>query len=107
MPKGLSRRAVFNGLLVTAVLLSAGCKDGCKGGGSTSGGGGEAIKVGVLMTLSGPQGGIGKELEQGIKLAFEQAGMKIGNKRIDIVEKDDKNDPQTAVALLKELTEKD
>jgi branched-chain amino acid transport system substrate-binding protein len=59
------------------------------------------------MTLSGPQGGIGQELLRGLKLALEQVGMKAGNKKIQLIEKDDKNEPQTALALLKELNEKD
>jgi len=59
------------------------------------------------MTLSGPQGGIGKELDQGLSLALEQAGMRAGGKTIELLKRDDKNDPQLGGELAKELVEKE
>jgi hypothetical protein len=40
-----------------------------------------------------------------LKLAFDTAGMKTGGKKIELVERDDKNDPAAAAA--KDLLEKE
>jgi branched-chain amino acid transport system substrate-binding protein len=104
MLKVLSRRAVLHGAIGSVALAS--CKGSCQrtlGGGSK----GDTIKVGVVLTLSGPQGGIGKELQQGVKLALGAAGMQAAGKKFVLIERDDKNEPSIAVAAVKELIEKE
>jgi branched-chain amino acid transport system substrate-binding protein len=99
MSKALTRRATLQAAAV-ALLGTNACKDGCKRKA-------EGIKVGVILTLSGPQGGIGKELQQGLKLALETVGGRAGGRAIQLVERDDKNDPQAAVEAAKDLIEKE
>jgi branched-chain amino acid transport system substrate-binding protein len=101
----LTRRSLIQGTLASATLLN--CK-GCQRGGGTgtgtgTGGSSDSIKVGFLATLSGAQGGIGKELQQGLAMYLESVNRTAGGRTIELIERDDKNDPQVAVGIVKEL----
>lgn len=110
--QGLARRSAFVGIL--ALLAVAGC-NGCKtdkpnpdpsdaaAAGQTATAG--PVKIGLVMTLSGPQGKIGKELEQGFMLALSNAGMQAGGRKLQVISNDDKNDPAEGAALAKQLIE--
>src|SRR5688572_2214089 len=110
----LSRRGILLGLCASSATFALGCKD-CKDGGgtttadaaTTTSAASDTIKVGVVMTLSGPQAGIGKELEQGLMFALENAQMQGGGTKIAIIKKDDRNDPQAGADAAKELIEKE
>lgn len=119
MPQRMSRRGLLQGAGAGLILVN--CKDSCQPSGGSGAGpaaadaGGTAtatkkrdtVRVGLIMTLSGPQGSIGKDIEQGVMLALEQAGMRAGGKTIEILKRDDKNDPQVGGELAKELVEKE
>lgn len=95
----ISRRGVLAGSCVA--LLS--CKDGCGKGGGSAG----AVKIGVVGTMSGPQAVQGRELERGLMLALEAAGMQAGGRKIEVIKEDDKNDAQVGVEIVKRFIEKD
>lgn len=116
MSQRLSRRGLLQG--AGAGLLVANCKDSCQPSGAGGGTASDAataaplpkrdtIRVGQIMTLSGPQGSIGKDIDQGVNLALEQVGMRAGGKTIEVLKRDDKNDPQLGGELAKELVEKE
>jgi branched-chain amino acid transport system substrate-binding protein len=106
--KPLSRRSILAAISAVSAGSLLGCKDGCKGKESDGPSNGTGpLKIGVLLTLSGPQGGLGKELMQGLTLALDRAGMQGGGRKIQLIQKDDKNDAQVGLELAKELIEKE
>jgi branched-chain amino acid transport system substrate-binding protein len=115
-----SRRRVLGGACAAGAAFVLGCKMGCNSSSSGGAGGGAAptgggnpsggnrpLKVGVVMTLSGLQGGLGKELDQGLTLALERGGMQGGGRTIELLKRDDKNDAQVGADLAKQLIESD
>ena len=67
----------------------------------------ESIRVGYL----GPQTGIfaqaGKDMLDGFKWAFEQAGYQAGGRKIELIEEDDEGNPATAQAKYRKLVTQD
>lgn len=91
-----------------AVAPSAGAKSG--GGAKIAGlASGEPLKVGVLMTFSGPVAEAGNQQLRGLKGAVEDinADGGVGGHRIEIVQRDDGGDPNRAVNLARELVEQE
>jgi branched-chain amino acid transport system substrate-binding protein len=92
--------------MITGIGASAawllGCKEGCN-----KGGGGDTTKIGVILTLSGPQASLGTEVERGLMMALEGAGMAVAGRKLTILRNDDKNDPAVAVAAAKKMIEQD
>ena len=78
---------------------------GCKRSGGS--GGSSALKIGVFGTMSGPQGVQGRELERGLMLALEGAGMEAGGRKIEIIKQDDKNDAHIGVDIVKRFIDVD
>ena len=104
-----ARRAALAALLAGSLALAA-----CGGGGGsapTSGDGGGSqggtIKVGLLMPLTGQISQFGEQTSNGVKLAFQQKGSKVGNYTIDVVTEDDKNDEAEAVQRVQKLITED
>ena len=67
----------------------------------------QPFKLGLLTTLSGPQGVIGQEQKRGLELALAQLGGKIGGLPVEIVEADDKFNAGEAVQQATKLVERD
>lgn len=68
----------------------------------------EPLKIGVILTTSGPMGGIGSKQALGFNMAVEEinaAGGIIGRK-IELVERDDGGDPTKARTAAQEFSEK-
>ena len=67
----------------------------------------DSIRVGYL----GPQTGIfaqaGKDMLDGLKMAFEQAGYQAGGRKIELIEEDDEGNPATAQAKYRKLVTQD
>jgi branched-chain amino acid transport system substrate-binding protein len=101
----LTRRGLLQGTCASALLLN--CKGGCDKNGDSPATTANSVKVGFLATLSGPQGGIGRELQQGFAICLDGVGRTAGGKKIEVVERDDKNDPELAKRLVKELIDKE
>ncbi len=74
---------------------------------ATSAGAAEPIRVGYL----GPQTGIfaqaGKDMAEGLKLAFEQAGYQTAGRKIELIEEDTEGNPATAQAKYRKLVTQD
>jgi branched-chain amino acid transport system substrate-binding protein len=74
---------------------------------ATSAGAAEPIRVGYL----GPQTGIfaqaGKDMVEGLKLAFEQAGYQTAGRKIELIEEDTEGNPATAQAKYRKLVTQD
>ena len=65
------------------------------------------IKVGVLYPLSGIYAAPGKQGLEGATLAFEEAGSRIGGRKVVLIAEDDEAKPDVALAKAKKLVESD
>jgi branched-chain amino acid transport system substrate-binding protein len=68
------------------------------------------VKIGVAAPLSGDQAHLGKDVENGARLAVEEAnaaGMTIGGKKVkfEVVAEDDQHDPKTATNVAQRLVD--
>ena len=67
------------------------------------------IKLGVAITLTGPQSSVGRESERGIELAVKEindAGGILG-KKFQVIKYDEKGDPQESLKVVTRLIEQD
>src|SRR5262245_52261184 len=69
--------------------------------------GAEAIRVGFLAPLTGIFAQAGKDMSDGLKMAFEQAGYQAGGRKIELIEEDDEGNPATAQAKYRKLVAQD
>src|SRR3954468_15931501 len=67
----------------------------------------EKIKVGVIVTLSGPAAVLGQQARDGFALAVKDLGGKMGGKEVEVVVVDDELKPDVAVTKVKGLLERD
>ncbi|WP_033318337.1 ABC transporter substrate-binding protein [Streptomyces yerevanensis] len=97
------------GLAVGAMLLS-GCgssldeSGGSKAGEDQSGG---AVKIGLLVPLSGVYAPIGEDLRAGFQLYLDQHNGKLGQRKVDLVTADEGEGPQTGVPAAQKLVTQD
>ena len=98
-------------LLPLAMLLSAflvGCN---KQDATTAAGSNElVVKIGAAAPLTGPQAHIGKDNENGTRMAIEDAnakGLEIGGKKVrfELLSEDDQTDPKTATIVAQKLVD--
>ncbi|RTL56866.1 MAG: ABC transporter substrate-binding protein [Rhodocyclaceae bacterium] len=61
------------------------------------------VKVGLILSMTGPFASTGKQLEQGARLFLSQHGLTAGGKRIELIVKDDGGQPEQARLLAQEL----
>lgn len=67
----------------------------------------DKVKVGVLVTLSGPGAVLGQQARDGFQLAVAQRGGKLGGREAEVVVVDDELKPETAAARVRRLLESD
>src|SRR4051812_22068177 len=65
----------------------------------------EPIKIGVILPLTGPSAAIGQEDLNGIQLAIDEAGGKIGARPVELVVADDQNSPNVGLTEVRRLVE--
>lgn len=90
---------------VCAVGLLAGC-----GGTSESGGADGAVKIGVILSKTGPFSSIGVEELEGVNAAVEQLnkdGGVLGGKKIEVVVEDGQSTAQASAAAATKLIQND
>ncbi|HEY9566775.1 MAG TPA: ABC transporter substrate-binding protein [Thalassobaculum sp.] len=92
--------------ILTAALVAAGVAATGVGGGSAADAA-EPLKIGMLLTLSGPPAVLGKHINDGFQLYVEQQGGKLGGRDVEIIVADDELKPDVAVAKVKGLLERD
>jgi branched-chain amino acid transport system substrate-binding protein len=83
--------AVLTGALLTAVPAAAQ----------------EKVKIGVIVTLSGPSAVLGGQVRDGFNLAVKTLGGKLGGVDAEVIVVDDEQKPDVAVAKVKGLIERD
>ena len=67
----------------------------------------EKIKIGVIVTLSGPAAALGSQVRDGFALAVKDLGGKMSGKDVEVVVVDDELKPDAAVSKVKGLLERD
>ena len=67
----------------------------------------DKIKIGVIVTLSGPAAALGQQVRDGFALAIKDLGGKMAGKDVEVVVVDDELKPDVAVTKVKGLLERD
>jgi branched-chain amino acid transport system substrate-binding protein len=63
------------------------------------------IKIGVLTELSGVMGALGSESQDGLLLAIQQNGGRLGGVPVEVISEDTADNPATAISKVKKLVE--
>ncbi len=67
----------------------------------------EKIKIGVIVTTSGPAAALGQQVRDGFALAVKELGGKMGGRDVEVVNADDELKPDGAVSKVRGLLERD
>jgi branched-chain amino acid transport system substrate-binding protein len=67
----------------------------------------EKLKIGLLLTLSGPSAVLGQQARDGFQLAMKDFGGKLGGRDVEVIVVDDELKPDVAVTKVKGLLERD
>ncbi|MCC8977731.1 ABC transporter substrate-binding protein [Bradyrhizobium acaciae] len=67
----------------------------------------DKIKIGVLVTTSGPAAALGQQVRDGFALAVKDLGGKMAGRDVEIVNADDELKPDAAVVKVRGLLERD
>ena len=67
----------------------------------------DKIKIGVIVTLSGPAAALGQQVRDGFTLGVKDLGGKMAGKEVEVVVVDDELKPDAAVTKVKGLLERD
>lgn len=91
----MARMSVPLGLAATLALLS------------TTAMAQEKVRVGVILTLSGPSAVLGIQAKNGFEMAVKDLGGKLGGREAEIIVVDDELKPDVAVTKVKGLLDRD
>ncbi|NCN23526.1 MAG: ABC transporter substrate-binding protein, partial [Gallionella sp.] len=94
--------------LATLSLTLAGCGQSASEQAAASGE--RVVRIGSVAPLTGPQAHLGKDNENGARMAIEEAnakGITIGGKKIhfELISEDDQADPKTATIVAQKLAD--
>jgi branched-chain amino acid transport system substrate-binding protein len=67
----------------------------------------EKLKIGLIVTLSGPAAALGAQVRDGFNLAIKDLGGKMAGRDVEVVVADDELKPDSAVTKVKGLLERD
>jgi branched-chain amino acid transport system substrate-binding protein len=67
----------------------------------------DKLKIGVIVTLSGPAAALGQQVRDGFNLAVKDLGGKMGGREVEVVIADDELKPDVAITKVKGLLERD
>ena len=67
----------------------------------------EPVKVGMIVTLSGPPAALGKQSRDGFQLALDKLGGKLGGQGTEFIVEDDELKPDVAISKAKSLVERE
>src|SRR6516162_1978432 len=67
----------------------------------------EKLRIGLVLTLSGPAAALGQQVRDGFALAVKDLGGKMGGRDVEVVTADDELKPDAAVTKVKGLLERD
>src|SRR5918996_439480 len=67
----------------------------------------DPVKIGFIAPLSGIFAPAGKDMAEGIRMAFEQAGYQAAGKKLELIEEDHEGNPATAQTKYRKLVSQD
>ena len=67
----------------------------------------EKLRIGLVLTLSGPAAALGQQVRDGFNLAVKNLGGKMAGREVEVVTADDQLKPDAAVTKVKGLLERD
>ena len=67
----------------------------------------DPLKIGMMLTLSGPPAALGEQARDGFNLALEEMGGEMGGRAVEVIEVDDELKPDVAVTKVRGLVERD
>jgi branched-chain amino acid transport system substrate-binding protein len=67
----------------------------------------DAVKIGVILPMTGPSASTGRQIDAAIKLWMAQSGGKAGGRRVEVIVKDDAGVADTTRRLAQELVVND
>ena len=67
----------------------------------------EKLKIGLLLTLSGPSAVLGQQARDGFQLGVKDLGGKFGGREVEVIVVDDELKPDVAVTKVKGFLERD
>jgi branched-chain amino acid transport system substrate-binding protein len=67
----------------------------------------DKLRVGLIVTLSGPSAVLGQQARDGFNLALHDLGGKMGKREVEVIVVDDELKPDIAVQRVKGLIERD
>ena len=67
----------------------------------------EKLKIGLMLTLSGPSAVLGQQARDGFNLAIKEMGGKLGGREVEVIVVDDELKPDVAVTKVRGLVERD
>jgi branched-chain amino acid transport system substrate-binding protein len=67
----------------------------------------EPVKIGFISTFSGPEGALGRELQDGFKIGLQHTGNKIGGRPVEVIYGDDQTKPDIGRGLAEKMLESD
>lgn len=93
-------KTYLSGAALSAVLaVTAGIATGTAGA--------EPVKVGMIVTLSGPPAALGKQSRDGFQLALDKLGGKLGGQETQFIVEDDELKPDVALSKAQSLVERE
>jgi branched-chain amino acid transport system substrate-binding protein len=90
-------------LVCAAIALAVGVSPIAAGSAEAA----EAVRIGYLGPLTGIFAQAGKDMLDGFKLAFEQAGYQVAGRKIELIEEDDEGNPAMAQTKYRKLVAQD
>src|SRR5581483_2785577 len=67
----------------------------------------EKLKIGLVLTLSGPAAALGAQVRDGLNLAIKDLGRKMAGREVEVIAIDDELKPDAAVTKVKGLLERE
>lgn len=67
----------------------------------------DPIRIGVVLSYSGPYARLGQEITRGMELYLDKVGYQAGGRRIQLLKEDEEADPAVAVRKVRKLVEQD
>src|SRR5262249_6240611 len=67
----------------------------------------EALRIGLITTLSGPGAVLGQQQRNGFKLGLKNLGGKLGGRDVELAVQDDELKPDIAVSTIKGFIDRD
>ncbi len=67
----------------------------------------EAVKIGLILPMTGPQASTGRQIDAAVKLFLAQNGARVAGRKLEVIVKDDAGVPDTARRHAQELVVND